>query len=130
MPDDLQKVHLDVVNEVLAEFSNELVDFLPELLYVECIVVFELLDAEFDVLLVLFDDVVLNVLLEPLDVVEAHLVQLLDGDVAVDLCAEFLDHIVGPELLMSSSLWFIYKDVVDVLLQVVFQCLMFRLCIR
>ena len=53
------------------------------------------------------------------EVVEAHLVQLLDGDGVVDLCAEFLDHDVGSELLMSSSLQFVYEDVVDAPLQVV-----------
>ena len=83
-------------------------DVLPELLDVECIVAFELLDA-----------VVLDVLLEPVDVVGAHLVQLLDGDVVVDLYAEFLDHDVGSELLMSNSLRFVCEDVVDVLLQAV-----------
>ena len=70
---------------------------LPELLDVECIVVLELPDAE---------------------VVEAHLVQLPDGDGVVDLRAEFLDHVVGSKLLMSSSLQFVYEDVVDAPLQV------------
>ena len=37
----------------------------------------------------------------------------------VDLCAAILDHDVGSELLMSSSLRFVYEDVVDALLQVV-----------
>ena len=38
-------------------------DVRPDLFDVECIAVLELLDAEFDVLLVLLDDVVLDVLL-------------------------------------------------------------------
>ena len=83
-------------------------DVLPELLDVECIVALELPDAE---------------------VVEAHLVQLLDGDGLVDLRAEFLDHAVGSKLLMSSSLQFVYEDVVDAPLQVVPAILMFKLCI-
>ena len=37
----------------------------------------------------------------------------------VDLHAEFLDHAVGSKLLMSSSLQFVYEDVVDAPLQVV-----------
>ena len=51
--------------------------------------------------------------------VEAHLVQLLDGDGLVDLHAEFLDHAFGSRWLMSSSLQFVYEDVVDAPLQVV-----------
>ena len=117
-------VHLDVVHDVLAKFSemNLWMFYLNSLML-------EPLDAEFDVLLELADDVVL--LLEPLDVevVEAHLVQLLDGDFVVDLCAEFLDHDVGSELLMSNSLQFVYEYVVDAPLQVVPAILMFKLCI-
>ena len=59
-------------------------------------------------------------MIEPLDVevVEAHLVQVLGGNAVVDLCAEFPDHDVGSELLMSTSPGFIYEEVVDALLQV------------
>ena len=53
------------------------------------------------------------------DVVEVHLVQLVDGDVVVDLWAQLLDHDVGSELLMSSSVLFVHEDVVDVFLQIV-----------
>ena len=93
-------------------------DVLPELLDVECTVVLELPDAEFDVLTELVDDVIL--LLEPLDVqvVEVHLVQPLDGDGVVNPCAELLGHDVGSTLLMSSSLQFVYEDIVDAPLQV------------
>ena len=98
-------------------------DVLPELLNVECIVVLELLDAEFQFLLVLLDDVVLGVLLGPFVVFEIHLVQLPDGLVVVDPCAGFLGHDIGSELLMPSSLRFVYEDVVDVLLQLVLSTL-------
>ena len=64
----------------------------------------------------LLDDAALDVLLGPLDVVGVHLVQLSDGDVVVDPCAELLDHNIGSELLMLSFLWFVNEDVVYVLL--------------
>ena len=113
LPDDLPDVHLDVVNDVLVEFS----EMNLWMFYLNS----SMLSGLFDALLGLLDDVILDVLLEPADVeiVEAHLVQLLDGDVVVDLCVEFLGADVGLELLMLSSLRLLYEDVVDVLLQVV-----------
>ena len=44
---------------------------------------------------------------------------MLDGDFVADLRAEFLNHNVGSELLMLSSLRLVYEDVVDAHLQVV-----------
>ena len=79
MPDCLPDVHLDVAHDVPAKFS------------------------EINLWMFYLNSSMLSALLY-LEVVEAHLVQLLGGDGVVDLCAEFLGHDVGSELLMSSSL--------------------------
>ena len=105
--DDLGAVQLDIV-------SNVLVKFLEMSLWMFClscrIVVLEPVDDVLDALLVLPDDVVLdpllgspddelvNAVIEPLgaNVVEFHLVQLLDGKPVFARHRQLLDLDVGP----------------------------------